>query len=92
MIEECFVVHIVQCCQQYCSALLHLIQAQKYCSILLTTSKTFFKLVILQIQILPAVYFLFFFNFFSFKAENKDLLINPQYLRFIILEEQSFLN
>ena len=25
--------HTVQCCQQYCSALLHLIQAQQPCSI-----------------------------------------------------------
>ena len=24
-IEQCFAAHIVQCCQQYCSALLHLI-------------------------------------------------------------------
>ncbi len=31
------VVSMVQCCQQYCSALLHPIQAQQYCSILLTT-------------------------------------------------------
>ncbi len=36
-IEQCFAVHIVQCCQQYCSALLHPIQAQQHCSILLTT-------------------------------------------------------
>ena len=26
-IEQCFTTHIVQCCQQYCSALLHLIVA-----------------------------------------------------------------
>ena len=28
-IQQCFATHIVQCCQQYCSALLHLIQAQR---------------------------------------------------------------
>ena len=36
-IEQCFAVHIVQCCQQYCSALFPLIQARQYCSILFTT-------------------------------------------------------
>ncbi len=52
-IEQCFTAHIVQCCQQYCSALLHLIQAQQYCSTLLTTmnnvgSKTLFNPVFIN--------------------------------------------
>ena len=35
-IEHCFAANIVQGCQQYCSALIHLIKAQQYCLILLT--------------------------------------------------------
>ena len=49
-IEQRLAVHIVQCCQQCCSALLHPFQAQQYCSILLSTmynveGKTFFNSV-----------------------------------------------
>ena len=52
-IEQCFAAHIVQCCQQHCSALLHPIQAQQYCSVLLTTmnnvgSKTLFNPVFIN--------------------------------------------
>ena len=36
-IKQCFPVHIVHSCQQYCSALSHLIQAQQCRSILFTT-------------------------------------------------------
>ena len=36
-IEQCFAAHIVQCCQQYCSTFLHLIQPRRYYSIFLTT-------------------------------------------------------
>ena len=48
-IKQCFAAHIVR----YCSALLHQIQAQQYCSILLTTvnnvgSTTFFSLVFIN--------------------------------------------
>ena len=36
-IKQCFPVHTVHSCQQYCSALLHLFLDQQYCSILFTT-------------------------------------------------------
>jgi hypothetical protein len=36
-IEQCFAAHIVHSCQQYWTMLLHPIQAQQYCSILLTS-------------------------------------------------------
>lgn len=47
-IEQCFAAHIVQGCQQYWTTLLHPIQAQQYCSVLLPTindvsSKTLFN-------------------------------------------------
>ena len=50
-IEQCFAANIVQGCQQYCSAMLHLIQAQQYCLILLivqnsVASKIFFNPVL----------------------------------------------
>ena len=32
-LEQCCAANIVQCCQQYCSALLHMIQGQQYCSV-----------------------------------------------------------
>ena len=52
-IEQCFAAHIVQCCQQYCSALLYL--TQQYCPILLTTmnnvgSKTLFNPVFINTE------------------------------------------
>ena len=37
-IEQCFIAYIVQCCQQYFSALLHPIIAQQYCSIFICRS------------------------------------------------------
>jgi hypothetical protein len=36
-IEQCFAAHIVHSCQQYWTILLHPIQAQQHCSILLTS-------------------------------------------------------
>jgi hypothetical protein len=47
-IEQCFAAHIVHSCQQYWTILLHPIQAQQHCSILLTSvnnvgSKTLFS-------------------------------------------------
>ena len=47
-IQQCFAAHIVHSCQQYWTILLHPIQAQQYCSILLTSvnnvgSKTLFN-------------------------------------------------
>jgi hypothetical protein len=36
-IEQCFAAHIVHGCQQYWTILLHPIQAQQYCSIVLTS-------------------------------------------------------
>jgi hypothetical protein len=47
-IEQCFAAHIVHSCQQYWTILLHPIQAQQHCSILLTSvnnvgSKTLFN-------------------------------------------------
>ena len=52
-IEQCFAAHIVHSCQQYSSALLHLIQAQQHCSILATVqnnvgSKTLFNPVLIN--------------------------------------------
>ena len=54
-IEQCFAAHIVHSCQQYSSALLHLIQAQQHCSILSTVqnnvgSKTLFNPVLINAQ------------------------------------------
>ncbi len=54
-IEECFSAHVAHSCQQYCSALLHLTEAQQYCFTLLTTvnnvnSKTLFNPDIQQAQ------------------------------------------
>ena len=50
-----YAAHIINSCQQYCSALLHLIRTQQYCFILLTTvnnvgSTTLFNLVVRQAQ------------------------------------------
>ena len=36
-IEQCCAAHIVQGCQQWLTTLLHAIQSQQYCSMLLTT-------------------------------------------------------
>ena len=56
MIEQCFGAHIVQCYQQYCKSMIHLIiQVQQYPSKLLTTmnnvaSERLCNLVELQAQ------------------------------------------
>ena len=52
-IEQCCAAHIVQGCQQWLTTLLHAIQSQQYCSMLLTTvnnvgSTTLFNPVELQ--------------------------------------------
>ena len=52
-IEQCCAAHIVQGCQQWLTTLLHAIQPQQYCSMLLTTvnnvgSTTLFNPVELQ--------------------------------------------
>ena len=52
MIRQCFAALTVQTCQQYCSALLHLIKAQQYCldavSHVQCGLKTFFNSIILH--------------------------------------------
>ena len=60
-LEQCFAAHIVHSCQQYWTILLHPIQAQQYCSILLTSvnnvgSKTLFKPVFNNIVLQAGVF------------------------------------
>ena len=64
-IEQCFAAHIVHSCQQYWTILLHPIQAQQYCSILLTSvnnvgSKTLFSPVEQRARRFFAVYLVFY--------------------------------
>jgi hypothetical protein len=68
-IEQCFAAHIVHSYQQYWTILLHPIQAQEYCSILLTSvnnvgSKTLFNPVEQQARrFLPCRLFYFYNNY-----------------------------
>ena len=40
-LEQCCAAHIVQCCQQYCSALLHLIVTAGYCNFTLNNAEQY---------------------------------------------------
>ena len=53
-IEKCCVVHIVQGCEQHCATLLHPIQPQQYCSILLKTMRNVGSTTLLNPVILKA--------------------------------------